>query len=57
MYQVNEVNGHVYVCQGYRLFPRSTMFQLHSGTVPTVMYIFLFHFIPSNENYFLLAIL
>ena len=56
MYQVNEVNGHVYVCQGYRLFPRSTIFQLHSGTVPTVMYIFLFHFIPSNENYFLLAI-
>jgi len=57
LYLVIEVRGHVYVFQGYRFCLFLQFFNCISGTVSTVMYYFLFHFIPSNENYFLLAIL
>ena len=57
LYQVNEVSDHVYVYQGYRFCLVLQFFNCIPGTVPTVMYFYLIHFIPSNENYFLLAIL
>jgi hypothetical protein len=45
------VSGHVHVCQGYRFCLFLQFFNYISGTVPTVMYFFLFHFIPMKTTF------